>query len=410
MKNQRNQTEPSTMDPSLAALLAELKGPNQEHQIQAAKSIARLGPDAKAVLWDVCDHFRETKDDKVAEVLLEAIMELDGEHHLSPAFMRYVRGHHLFCQDVVEQFGGTPERGQQGIGLLLSEIHDPEEGYYSEAEAIAEIVRRNPALLVGLVEEFRHQPARRAWVGYALGNLIPHSDKALLALKFLMGDEDQSIRSAAVSAITEHESAATAVVPDIVRVFVQDHNGDCAKELKYAMGNLSHAVPELFDALLDLFKGADRDLADDIAEVLGDPIDGVAPFALERLQIALRDECHRVRAGAVETLCRIRALSEVAIRNVLRLLSDPVAEVRHRAAICIGYRDHATHVAVLPAMLDASADPCDLVRAQAACILGRFAEDPAAIHRLQEMCQDPSREVRSAVRYALMTVEDHHRQ
>jgi HEAT repeat protein len=222
--------------------------------------------------------------------------------------------------------------------------------------------------------------AALGWVGS--GEMLP-------ALLPCLGDDAEEVQAAAMQAIVRLGSRDLAA---LLRVF-NDATVDYRPQLASALGEIARTLARSADAVDALLRGL-RDPAGPVraasAKALVETGD---PRAVEPLVESLGDPDPTVRraaAGALGTLRRVTPQAAAVTRPLLRLLQDPVWEVRSeaaRAAARLGTRQVVTQLA--PMVRDARPQ----VREAAIQALG-LVEDRSADAHLVEALNSPDPAVR----------------
>jgi len=137
----------------------------------------------------------------------------------------------------------------------------------------------------------------------------------------------------------------------------------------WTLGRMAYSEPTAWPVLVGLFKSESSDIRSAAASGLAIAGPPVVPLLVK----ALADDDPRMRAGAAETLVhiRLRPTNENGVRyakpedlapaapQLAKLLSDPDAEVRDRAALALAYADPSDKRAaqILAQMLDRATSP-----------------------------------------------------
>jgi len=194
------------------------------------------------------------------------------------------------------------------------------------------------------------------------------------------------------SAARQVAGADTGVVPALI-ARLEDENADVRQAAAHSLGRLkdSRAVPGLIGALKD----SDPKVRAAAAEALSEFED---PRAITPLTAMLNDPSIEVKRSSLEALSNYED-NLLPAAAIIRLLSDPDAEMRHNAAHLAGkLRDRSA----TPALAKLVGDPNADVRQAAIEAIGELRE-PAAAAAVMPGLSDSNADVRHQ---ALSTIED----
>jgi HEAT repeat protein/beta-lactamase regulating signal transducer with metallopeptidase domain len=185
--------------------------------------------------------------------------------------------------------------------------------------------------------------------------------------------------------------ADTGVVEALVARLLQDDNADVRRAAAHSLGQLkdARAVPGLIGALKD----SDAGVRSSAADALGNLED---PRAIPSLSALIGDPVAEVRENALDALSHFddNVLPSAAI---IRSLSDPAVEVRHKAAQLAGkLRDRSA----TPALVKLVGDPSSDVRQAAIEAIGEL-KDPAAAAAVLPGLSDSNADVRVQALHAM---------
>jgi len=226
-----------------------------------------------------------------------------------------------------------------------------------------------------------------AWIGSALPGQVPELLENLRANK-------AETRQAALEAIAEMGPEAVPML-EVVVLKLADRNEDVRKAAVAATMKLR---PDLGGARGRLVEMIDIPAFDseqwNSAIGLGGGAGGVPRLQLLRAAERLGDEDPRVRAEAVQRLCRFGSAAASYRADVLALLADDDARVRRAVAEKITHLgwDEAVRDGLVLALRDAEAG----VRAAAAGSLGWGHNDAVVVTALRGVLQDPDQLTRVA--------------
>ena len=276
-------------------------------------------------------------------------------------------------------------RAIAALGKALREDADPRVRR-AAAEALGQIDdnRAVPHLVAALRSE-RVADVREAIVE-SLGEIDDPS--AVAAVAAVVRDSSVGVRRAAASALNEFEDPSA--LPALLGM-VRDSDAEVRREVAQGLSDLES--PQTLDALTALSRDSD-------AEVRAAAVDGLGnledPRTMTALLAALRDSNAEVRSQAADAIHNIPDLDK-APPQLIALLADPDADVRHNVAHALGsFEDEAAVPALKRALSDTNAD----VRRAVAEALSEIG-GAEAITALMGLLKDQDPEIRRIAAEAL---------
>jgi HEAT repeat protein len=318
---------------------------------------------------------------------------------------------------------------------LLAALHHPaEEVRKNVVESLIAMSGETPEVLAGLLLAARDSSVRvRRAAAEAFRRPMRVSAVAVPLLLELTADQDQSVRDAAVVALSNLDTVPPAIVPALMNRLEQQDWG-----IPWLARSLVRAGSPGVERLVPLLQ-AERPLLRQAA-ALGLALVVPPADALPGLLTCLNDPEPETRTGAATALGNAGAAAADAVEPLVRLLRDPVWRARAAAAGALGKIGPAALPAVthlLGALEDrehyvqeAAADslarllslqgevlsrltalwyaPEPRLRARAADVLGRISPDaavlPEAIRVLRRLADDVDQSVQQRAADALKTL------
>lgn len=182
---------------------------------------------------------------------------------------------------------------------------------------------------------------KRVHAARELENVKPLPPQAIEALVGMMGTVPWNEAQHAINALS---TAGPRAIPPLAALA---NTGN--ESAVWTLGRMAYSEPATWPVLVGLFESESRDIRSAAASALAIAGPPVVPLLVK----ALADGDVRMRAGAAETLVhiRLRPTNENGVRyakpedlapaapQLAKLLSDPDAEVRDRAALALAYAD-----------------------------------------------------------------------
>jgi len=234
-------------------------------------------------------------------------------------------------------------------------------------------------------------PGNRMLAAESLGRMGPAAEEAVPELIQVLGEENDSLRSTAVTALA---AIGTGAVPALVAAL--DHQGPAVRSgAADALGSIGAGSTEAIPALINLLGDRDYEISHRAASALG-RIGAAAVPAL--LQVAAKED-GRV-TGMAETAFSYLNAGPNLIHELARLLGNngEKSGVRAFAAKALGRMQEKARDAA-PDLARALADENSEVRSAARWALGRIG--PAAVPALREALKNNNVQVRSGAASAL---------
>ena len=377
--------------------IAQLGSDDAANRAAAAKVLAQAGPAAAPALLAALAGRSAAACEGAATVLL---LMPEPPQEAVPALIR-AAGHRDPAVRVaaVKAIGHVARTGKERAGTVEAVgpvfVEALKDRHVSVREAAAEALealgqaaaRALPALALAAGDEA--SPVRRAALR-TLEKLGPAARDALPALRRALKDKDEFARWHAVRALGAIGPDAAEAIPDMIPL-LKDHKADV---------RLAGSKP-LFDL------GSKWCIARVTAHALGEIRAGpekVIPALVE----ALRDDDHRVRQTAAESLARYLPEAKSALpRLTAMLLQENKAVVRAAAAMALAaFAEQAEEAG--PALVEALGDREPWVAWEAAKALGRLgAAGRKALPRLKEVLSGDSPELRRSAAWALGELGPH---
>jgi HEAT repeat protein/beta-lactamase regulating signal transducer with metallopeptidase domain len=276
-------------------------------------------------------------------------------------------------------------RAIAALGKVLREDADPRVRR-AAAEALGQIddSRAVPHLVAALRSE-QIANVREAIVE-SLGEIDDPS--AVTAVAAVVRDSSVGVRRAAASALNDFEEPSA--LPALLSM-VRDTDAEVRRHVADALSDLQS--PQTFDALVAFTRDSDAEVRAAAVNGLGNLEDA---RTLTALLAALRDANAEVRSQAADAIHNIPDLDK-APPQLIALLSDPDADVRHNVAHALGgFEDEAAVPALKRALADTNAD----VRRAVAEALSEIG-GAEAITALMALLKDQDPEIRRIAAEAL---------
>ncbi|HEV3444679.1 MAG TPA: HEAT repeat domain-containing protein [Gemmataceae bacterium] len=271
------------------------------------------------------------------------------------------------------------------------------------AHALWEIARQRSSLqvLMEIVKNKNHMPARRASAALALGEIGPPAKDGVPSLKEALMDEDEFLRLAAAGALwgISRQRAAIPVLIQGLKAQESNTRSYAANRLFVLGPEAKDAVPALAIALADPAVEVRRPAA--LALVA---IGTEAKAAVPALIKALGDDDRTVRGASVSALHGIGRGGQAAEPALLQLLKDPDKDLCRsaaRALVQIGSSGEAALTFLSKDLKDQNTD----IRWLAAAWLGQMGPAAApATAVLIEALKDNDAGVRRYAALALSSI------
>jgi HEAT repeat protein/beta-lactamase regulating signal transducer with metallopeptidase domain len=276
-------------------------------------------------------------------------------------------------------------RAIAALGKALREDADPRVRR-AAAEALGQIDdnRAVPHLVAALRAE-RVAEVREAIVE-SLGEIDDPS--ALAAVAAVVRDSSVGVRRAAASALDEFEDPSA--LPALLSM-VRDTDAEVRRHVAQGLSDLESS--QTMEALITLSRDSDAEVRSAAVNGLGNLEDA---RTLDALLAALRDANAEVRSQAADAIHNIPDLEKVP-PQLIALLTDPDADVRHNVAHALGsFEDEAAVPALKRALSDTNAD----VRRAVAEALSEIG-GAEAITALMGLLKDQDPEIRRIAAEAL---------
>ncbi|MEK6237687.1 MAG: HEAT repeat domain-containing protein, partial [Planctomycetales bacterium] len=305
---------------------------------EAAETIGNLGPAAKDAAPDLLKAFQEDEESYVRNAALQALLKVaPGDENALLSLMPLLKDDDA-RETIVEELQGM---GAQAVVILAKASQD------DDVE-----LRRNAIKLLG----------SREFAGRARASLLQ-----------AVGDEDQGVRVAAVSALSSLQAGK----------------------------DMRPAIPVLIEAL--------RDAEDNLYELNSTLQEmgraSVAPLAEV---IAEADNSTEFRARAIKILSHYSFREDRSAKSaLLKALTDKEPRIRARAAIALsqGKHDKKDNASILEALQESlQAESAELRREGAYALQRQGADAKAAVPALMKLLVDEDRNARNAAAYALSRV------
>ena len=216
------------------------------------------------------------------------------------------------------------------------------------------------------------------------------------------GDNTQASPSPSVStssastssrtpSVKQDARADTGVVEALVARLLQDENAEVRRAAARSLGQLKDA--RAVTGLIGALKDSDAGVRSSAASALGDLED---PRAVPSLAALIGDPVAEVRENALDALSHFDD-NVLPSEAIIRSLSDPAVEVRHKAAHLAGkLRDRSA----TPALVKLVGDPSSDVRQAAIEAIGEL-KDPAAAAAVLPGLSDSNADVRVQALHAM---------
>ena len=273
---------------------------------------------------------------------------------------------------------------------LLSSENSTKLTAFRELDALEGVSKKK---YLGIVKNMLRDadPGNRMLAAESLGRMGPAAEEAVPDLIQLLGEENDFLRSTAVTALAAIGAGA---VPALIAAM--NHQGPAVRSgAADALGGIGAGATEAIPALINLLGDRDYEISHRAASALG-RIGAAAVPAL--MQVAAKEDS-RV-AGMAETAFSYLNAGPNLVHELARLLGNNEEKpgVRAFAAKALGRMQEKARDAA-PDLARALGDDNSEVRSAARWALGRIG--PAAVPALREALKNGNSQVRSSAAFAL---------
>jgi len=383
--------------PAVPALVLLVADSDKMVRLKALGALGRIKPGPKVAVPLFLKLLKES-DPAARQLALDTLA--DAGQNAVP-FLLVAMKHEkatYWCCLVLRQIGPA---AKDAVPALTDLIGDKRPEVRREAIlALAHIGDAAAPAVPQIVKALDDEHARTA-ATFALGHIGKLTDEAEAKIRQNVGDKDQVLAGVSLWTLVRMH-------PEDKKLLVEA-TGTLAERLKSkdplvrkmaarALGDLKPAPEILQPAMEKALRGAD-DTA--IYEAL-DALAGVGPAAVPRLIAALKRE--KVRPYAVYMLGQIGAASKPAVAELVKLLDDKNADVRHETAIALAKIGPNAKEAV-PALTKAL-EECDGGPScfGAAFALGRIG-DPEAVPALVKALESKDETLTAISAWALVQIQ-----
>lgn len=308
------------MTPVIALLVAQLKEPNRERQMEAIRRLADLAEGALPAHADLIQLYGQADDDDLADAALAASKRIGlGRNE---AFCDSFYAYHSRFREVQNFFRdyairtSTSIRSARDLLFRFLEYKGSDllkgDWWYECYKAVKEIIHRYPSLFPYLYQAFvNEKPEDRTWLGMAIADLVPTHPPALESLIYTAGEDDPSLRASAIEALCRLENRLNPVIPRLLDLFEKHHRQMEASEWHHCK-KLAHHAFGMGEVIIERLRDAGPRLRTSLVELLHEWITSHSedPTVREIVLRAFRDEEESVREGILAAQTKPRKPAE----------------------------------------------------------------------------------------------------
>lgn len=382
-----------------------LQEQNKDIQEVATQGLGRIGKKAIPAVPDLQKIFKHSSG-KLKVAAAEALWKIKGEEVLPKV-----------------------------LPALIEALKD-KDAKIDAASALKNIGEKTSIPVPFLIEIFKKERGEirnsAIWILYEIGE---KAETAIPIFIEALKDPDDNIRSVAVRALGRMGEKAEAAIPVLVKTLYGNGTNAARGEAMVALENIAKRTSAPLPFMIDALKDKDKEVRWAAMWILSNMERGKVETAIPVFIQALHDPETHIRRVAAQTLGELGGKAEAAVPTLIQALHDPEPEVRYVATNALGNIGKKPEI-VIPALIEALPDSeyytgaalwqISIKTATAIPFLirglkhekakvrktvveiletmGEKAED--AIPALQESRQDSDKDVRNAVKWALIKIYD----